>query len=156
MAQAPQPRLTRESQCWVVEHYSYSGAHITNTWLDEATGIANLAKYREAVSKMYDQGLKDSQFLPQLALEKEESLHWILQGRLTPPTLLVWGYNDPTAALGRGQYLFEIIAQRTPIAEMHVINHAGHFCYREQPETFNYVIRGFVEKVSRRSQPPGN
>jgi pimeloyl-ACP methyl ester carboxylesterase len=30
-------------------------------------------------------------------------------------------------------------------------NHAGHFCYREQPETFNHVIRGFVDKVSRKS-----
>jgi 2-hydroxy-6-oxonona-2,4-dienedioate hydrolase len=155
MARAPEPRLTRESQRWIIEQYSYSGAHITNTWLDAATAIANLAKYREAVSKMYDQGLKDKQFLPQLALEKEESLNWILQGRLTPPTLLVWGYNDPTAALRRGQYLFEIIAQRTAVAEMHIINHAGHFCYREQPETFNHVIRGFVEKVSRRNQASG-
>jgi len=31
---------------------------------------------------------------------------------------------------------------------MHVINQAGHFCYREQPETFNQVIRAFVEKCS--------
>jgi 2-hydroxy-6-oxonona-2,4-dienedioate hydrolase len=156
MAQAPQPRLTRESQRWIVEHYSYSGAHITDSWLDAATAIANLPKYREAVSKMYDQGLRDKQFLPQLALEKEQSLNWIVQGRLRSPTLLVWGYNDPTAALKRGQYLFELIAQRTPMAEMHVINHAGHFCYREQPETFNHVVRGFVEKVSGLSQPPGN
>ena len=156
MAQAPQPRLTRESQRWIVEHYSYSGAHITDSWLDAATAIANLPKYQEAVSKMYDQGLRNKQFLPQLALDKEESLNWIIQGRLTSPTLIVWGYNDPTAALRRGQYLFDLIAQRTPIAEMHVINHAGHFCYREQPETFNYIIRGFVEKVSRGSRPPGN
>jgi len=98
MAQAPQPRLTRESQRWIVEHYSYSGAHITESWLDAATTIANLPKYREAMSKMYDQGLKDKQFLPQLALEKEQSLNWIVQGRLTIPTLVVWGYNDPTAA----------------------------------------------------------
>ena len=151
MAQAPEPRLTRESQRWIIEHYFYSGAHITDSWLDAATAIANLPKYREAVSKMYDQRLRDKRFLPELALEKEESLNWIVQGRLTVPTLLVWGYNDPTAALKRGQYLFELIARRTPMAEMHVINHAGHFCYREQPQTFNHLIRGFVEKVYQRS-----
>jgi pimeloyl-ACP methyl ester carboxylesterase len=39
-----------------------------------------------------------------------------------------------------------MIAESTPVAEMHVINQAGHFCYREQPESFNNVIRGFVEK----------
>ncbi|MCH6545621.1 MAG: alpha/beta hydrolase [Deltaproteobacteria bacterium] len=72
--------------------------------------------------------------------------------RLKTPTLVIWGYNDPTASLRRGQALFELIADSAPIAEMHVINKAGHFCYREQPETFNQVIRGFVEKCSRAAQ----
>ena len=76
-------------------------------------------------------------------------MNWIMQGRLQTPTLVVWGYNDPTAILKRGQALFELIADSTAMAEMHVINKAGHFCYREQPETFNQVIRGFVEKCSR-------
>ena len=149
MVNAPTPRLTRESQRWVDVHYSHSDKHITDTWLDAAVEIANLPKYREAVKKMEDQGLKRSRFFPQLAIDKEETLTWIMQGRLQTPTLVVWGYNDPTAILKRGQALFELIADSTPIAEMHVINKAGHFCYREQPETFNQVIRGFVEKCSR-------
>jgi pimeloyl-ACP methyl ester carboxylesterase len=148
---APEPRLTRESQRWIIEHYSFSGTHITDSWLDEAAAIARLPKYQEAVRKMYEQGLRNKQFLPQLALDKEESLNWIVQGRLTPPTLVIWGYNDPTAALKRGQYLFELIAKRTPMTEMHVINRAGHFCYREQPETFNHVVSGFVNKVARKA-----
>ena len=148
MAGAPKPRLSRESQRWVVEHYSYSSKHITESLLDAAAQIANLPKYQETVKKMEDHGLKRSRFLPQLALEKEETLNWIMQGRLKTPTLLVWGYNDPTAELKRGQFLFELIAEGTPMAEMHVINQAGHFCYREQPETFNQVIRGWVEKCA--------
>jgi len=151
MAQAPEPRLTRESQRWIVEHYSYSGRHITESWLDEAEQIANLPKYRDAVKKMYDMGLRKKQFLPKMALDKDESLNWIIQGRLTRPTLVVWGYNDPTAPLRRGQYLFDLIAKKTLMAEMHVINQAGHFCYREQPETFNEVVRGFVQKVAART-----
>ncbi|OGQ82221.1 MAG: hypothetical protein A3F90_10300 [Deltaproteobacteria bacterium RIFCSPLOWO2_12_FULL_60_19] len=152
MASAPEPRLTRESQRWIVEHYSYSGSHITESWLDEAEQIANLPKYREAVKKMYEMGLRRKQFLPQMALDKDESLNWIIQGRLTRPTLAVWGYNDPTAPLRRGRYLFDLIAKKTPMAELHVINQAGHFCYREQPETFNEVVRGFVQKVSARGR----
>jgi pimeloyl-ACP methyl ester carboxylesterase len=97
---------------------------------------------------MEDQGLKRTLFLPHLAVQKEETLNWIMQGRLKTPTLVVWGYNDPTAELRRGQYLFELIAASTPIAEMHVINQAGHYCYREQPETFNQVIKSFVEKCA--------
>lgn len=152
MARAPEPRLTRESQRWIIERYSHSGGHITESWLDEAEQIAKLPKYREAVGKMYDAGLRTKQFLPRLALDKDQALNWIVQGRLKSPTLLVWGYNDPTAPLRRGQYLFDLIAARNPDAEMHVINRAGHFCYREQPETFNEVIGGFVQKVAVRSR----
>lgn len=148
MAKAPQPRLSRESQRWVAEHYSFRSDHITESWLDAAEEIAKLPKYREAVRKMEDQGLKRNHFSPHLTLHKEETLNWIMQGRLTTPTMLVWGYNDPTALLKRGQALFELIADNNPHAEMHVINQAGHFCYREQPETFNQVIRGFVEKCA--------
>jgi len=148
MADAPKPRLSRESQRWVAEHYSFSSKHITESWLDAAVEIANLPKYQEAVRKMEDQGLKRNHFFPHLTLQKEETLNWIMQARLTTPTMLVWGYNDPTALLKRGQALFELIADSNPRAEMHVINQAGHFCYREQPETFNHVIKGFVESAA--------
>jgi pimeloyl-ACP methyl ester carboxylesterase len=72
-----------------------------------------------------------------------------MQGKLTQPTMLIWGYNDPTAQLKRGHALFEIIADSNPKSEMHIINEAGHFCYREQPETFNQVIKAFVEKCAK-------
>ncbi len=147
MADAPRPRLSRESQRWVIERYSYDGKHITESLLDAAVEIAKLPKYQEAVRKMEEQGLKKNRFLPQLALEKEETLNWIMRGKLKSPTLVVWGYNDPTAALKRGQLLFELIAESNPDSEMHVLNRAGHFCYREQPEAFNHVIKGWVEKV---------
>ena len=68
--------------------------------------------------------------------------------RTPQPTLVVWGYNDPTAELKRGHALFEIIADSNPRSEMHIINAAGHFCYREQPETFNQAIKAFVEKCA--------
>ena len=97
---------------------------------------------------MEDQGLKKNQFFPYLTLHKEETLNWIMQGKLMTPTMLVWGYNAPTAELKRGQALFELIADGSPKSEMHIINRAGHFCYREQPDTFNQVIKGFVDKCA--------
>jgi pimeloyl-ACP methyl ester carboxylesterase len=148
MASAPKPRLSRESQRWCIEHYSYQPDHITRAWLDAAEEIGQSAKYQETVRKMEDLGLKRSQFFPQLALEKEETLNWIMQGKLAQATLLVWGYNDPTALLKRGQALFELIADSNPRSEMHIINRAGHFCYREQPEIFNQVVGGFIDRCS--------
>ncbi|HSK31744.1 MAG TPA: alpha/beta hydrolase [Candidatus Limnocylindria bacterium] len=149
MAAAPKPRLSRESQRWCIEHYSHKPDHITRAWLDVAEEIGRSAKYQETVRKMEDEGLKRSQFFPQLAVHKEETLNWIMQGKLTQPTLLVWGYNDPTALLRRGHALFELIADGNPKSEMHIINEAGHFCYREQPEAFNQLVLGFVGRCSR-------
>lgn len=149
MAAAPKPRLSRESQRWCIEHYSHKLDHITRAWLDVAEEIGRSAKYQETVRKMEDEGLKRSQFFPQLAVHKEETLNWIMQGKLTQPTLLVWGYNDPTALLRRGHALFELIADGNPKSEMHIINEAGHFCYREQPEAFNQLVLGFVGRCSR-------
>ena len=104
-----------------------------------------LPRYQEAVKKMETMGLKRTRFLPQLAIEKEETLGWIQEGRLKLPILLVWSYNDPTASIQRGQALFELIASSTPRAQMHVFNRSGHFCYREHPKAFNELIRSFVQ-----------
>ena len=90
-------------------------------------------------------GLKRTRFLPQLAIEKEETLGWIQEGCLKLPILLVWSYNDPTASIQRGQALFELIASSTPRAQMHVFNRSGHFCYREHPRAFDELIRSFVQ-----------
>ena len=149
MANAPKPRLSRASQRWCMERYSFRSHHISQTWLDAAEEIGKSAKYQETVRKMEDEGLKRKQFFTHLAVHKEETLNWIIQGKLIQPTLLIWGYNDPTALLKRGHALFEIIADGNPRSELHVINEAGHFCYREQPETFNQVVAGFVERCAK-------
>jgi pimeloyl-ACP methyl ester carboxylesterase len=146
-ANAPEPRLTKESQRWVFERYSYGTSHVTEEWLEAATRIAMLPKYQEAVRRMETMGLKRSRFLPQLAIQKEETLEWIQAGRLKTPTFLLWGYNDPTAPVQRGQVLFDLVAGSAPRARMHIFNQAGHFSYREHPQEFNEVVRAFVQSL---------
>ncbi|MCY4489303.1 MAG: alpha/beta hydrolase [Deltaproteobacteria bacterium] len=148
-ADTPEPRLTRESQRWVIERYSYSGAHITEDWLDSMTEIAQLPKYQETVDRMVTRGLRKSLFLTKHSLQKEETLGWIRDRGLQRPTLLVWGYNDPTATLAQGLRLFELLAMRERRSQMHIINRAGHFSYREHPREFNEVLRGFITSQGR-------
>ena len=62
MANAPKPRLSRESQRWCIEHYSHRPDHITKAWMDAAEDIGKSAKYQETVRKMEDEGLKKNQF----------------------------------------------------------------------------------------------
>jgi 2-hydroxy-6-oxonona-2,4-dienedioate hydrolase len=146
MANPPQPRLSRESQRWVLQKYSYGYEHITEEWLDTMTRVAATAKYRDAVYKMEEVGLRITRFLPQLARQKDESLGIIRDRGFGMPTLLAWSYNDPTASIEQGHALFELIARSTADSRMYIFNRAGHFCYREHPAEFNEMLRSFVER----------
>ena len=52
LANPPVPRLNRESQRWIIQHYSFSATHITETWLDRICEVAVLSKSLEAGEKM--------------------------------------------------------------------------------------------------------
>ena len=145
MANPPKPRLSKQSQRWILEKYSFSTNHISEEWVEALTRIAALPKYQEAVTKMEGAGLKTTLFLPHLARQKEETLGRIRDGHRRTPTLVIWGYNDPTATLNQGQALFDLIAASEPRSQMHIFNQAGHFTYREHPEKFNDVVRGFIQ-----------
>jgi hypothetical protein len=79
--------------------------HITETWLDEAENIAKSTKYQETVRKMEDEGLRKTVLNPPGGAQGRDA-ELDPPGKLAQPTLLVWGYNDPTAELKRGQLLF--------------------------------------------------
>ena len=67
---------------------------------------------------------------------------------LTSPTLIVWGYNDPTAGWGdAGLETVDLILSNNPNSRAVVFNQAGHYCYREQPKAFVAAVEGFVESL---------
>jgi hypothetical protein len=45
----------------------------------------------------------------------------------------------------QGEALFDLIASRQSRGMMTVINHACHFCFREQARQFEAAISGFIE-----------
>jgi 2-hydroxy-6-oxonona-2,4-dienedioate hydrolase len=146
MANPPQPRLSRESQRWVLQKYSYGFEHITEEWLDVMMRVSALPKYQEAVRKMEDVGLRTTRFLPHLARQKDETLGIIRDRGFGMPTLLAWAYNDPTATIDQGHALFDLIARSTPDSRMYIFNRSGHFSYREHPTEFNDMLRGFIQR----------
>lgn len=143
-ADTPQPYLSRDSQRWVMEKYSYNPKVVTDDWLDELMRIAALPKYRESVAKMLGQGLDEKLFQPELARQKADTFDLLAARGTQRPNLLVWGLDDPTATIDQGLALYEIVAHREPRTEMHVFNQAGHFSYREHPEAFNRLIVDYV------------
>lgn len=143
-ANPPRPLFSRESQRWVLERYSYNPLCVTDGWLDVVTDVAAQPKYSEAAKKMGEQGLRSGRFLPGLQRDKEETLAWLADRGVQRPTLLIWGYDDPTATLDQGLALLEVLAAKERRTTMQIFNQAGHFTYREHPEAFNEAVRGFI------------
>ena len=149
-ADPPLPLRSRECHRWVFERYSYSAACVTEGWLDIAVEAAHTPKYEEAVRKMSDEGLMATKFLPDLQRDLEETHRWLLDRGLQRPTLMLWGYNDPTAPLSQGMALMEFLTARERRTYLHIFNESGHFCYREHPEAFNAAVRAFTESCVTR------
>lgn len=147
LANPPRPLLSRECQRWVLERYSYSHDHIDDDWLDVLMDIAKQPKHREAVDKMENKKLKTRLFLPGLAKDRIDSYARIRDTGMRRPTMVMWGYNDPTALLEQGQRLYDLIASTERRSYMHILNRAGHFSMREQADNFNAVLSGFIECV---------
>lgn len=143
-ADTPRPFLTRESQRWVMERYSYNPKCVTEEWLDELVRVAELPKYRESVEKMEAGGLSRTAFEPHLGRQKAESFDILVERGTRRPNFLIWGHNDPTATLDQGLVLFQMLVHKEPRTEMHVFNESGHFTYREHPEAFNRLVGDYI------------
>ena len=143
-ANMPGPALSKESQRWVLENYSYSADCVTEDWLDALVAIGQQQKYAEAIDKMNNDGLLWTRFLPGLQTDKEDMFH-ILGGRgIQRPVMQIWGYNDPTVPHAQALELYRILAAKERRARWQIFNQAGHFSFREQPKRFNEVVRSFI------------
>lgn len=127
---------------------SYDDAHITQRLVDVGVEIQNLPKTAEAKNKM-DGGLFD-RFKADLLQRVEDTKREIKDGRISAPTLLLWGFNDPSATMERcGKPAIDLFFTSVPDCEMHIFNRAGHPCFREQPEAFARVLTDFIERRER-------
>ncbi len=143
LADTPKPLLSKESLRWVTEAFSATKEHITDEWINIRYEVGKLPKTVESIEKMAR--LTSAVLLPHLSKQKEETLRWIREGRLKTPTLLVWGKNDPSAVISGGLALFDIVAASTKRAQMHILNRAGHYSYREHPRDFARVVTTFIQ-----------
>jgi pimeloyl-ACP methyl ester carboxylesterase len=61
--------------------------------------------------------------------------------KLTPKTMILWGKNDPGAAVERALLLFNLI----PGAELHVFDECGDGVQVDQATRFNQVVGAFLQ-----------
>ena len=124
---------------------SYAGEHVTDGWLDVKLQIKDLPERQATVEKMRRLG---EQFSDDIERRQRECREWVEEGRLVSPTLIAWGYNDPTAGWGAvGLKTVDLVLSNNPNSRAVVFNQAGHYCYREQPKAFVAAVGGFVESL---------
>ena len=120
---------------------SYSRDHVTDDFVERMYAIARLPKTLEAGERM--KSLTQGQWTPGLNMRREETLRTIEERGFSVPTLMAWGFNDPSAPLHLGLRLLDLVTPKTTRAELHVFNRAGHYSFREHVEGFNRLLAAF-------------
>ena len=67
-----------------------------------------------------------------------------MQGKIAVPTLTIFGDHDPPRELSEGQDVHFSAGHRLEIVEG-----AGHFVHREQPDTVNRLVLDWIKEPSR-------
>lgn len=135
----------REAVRYLISVNSYSDEHITQTMIDAGVEIGRLEKTKTAKALM-DGGLYD-RFKEHLLDRIGDIEAEVGADGLQAPTLVLWGYNDPSATLERclGPAL-DLFLENVKDSELHVFNQAGHYCFREQPDAFADTLVSFIDR----------
>ena len=137
----------REKQSYLLAANSFGNEHVTDDLVDVMVEVVTLPKTQELVAKMKT-GLT-LQFRADLAVKQKETREWIIAGGLKAPTLIIWGFNDPSAKFDPvGLAALRLILPSTPWSQMHILNQSGHYCFREQPEDFVAAVTSFIKSNS--------
>lgn len=138
----------REAVRYLIRANSYSDAHISERMVDVGVEVGRTENFAQA-QKLMSEGLYDrfkEDLLERLDVIKED----IAAGGLRMPTLLVWGFNDPSATIDRcGKPAIDQFFPAVAECEMHILNRAGHYCFREQPEAFEGTLLDFIKRHTR-------
>lgn len=135
---------TRERVRYLVAVNSFSDKHIDPAYVDAMSQAAELPKSKLAASTLVRLWAR---FEEDIVRNQERTRSWIRAGRLQRPTLVMWGYNDPSATMDRaGIPCMSLVLQHVAVSEMHILGGAGHFCFREQPVGFAGALTGFIER----------
>jgi pimeloyl-ACP methyl ester carboxylesterase len=137
----PPGGATFESTKRTREFQSHTLNNIADFSVQRGYDLAQLPKLEEATVIMKEMRMNPRHPAAQALFE--QARQDIAAGMLKVPSLVIWGYNDPSSPYPGGLALFEIINKATPISQLHVFSNSGHESHIEYPEQFNQVVAGF-------------
>lgn len=130
------PRVDRE---WIRRQASevfYDARHVTDDLVNQVEAMLADRRYRRFI-------LRVARTTRAYDLRAE-------LGRLTQPTLLVWGQEDRITPPG----VAERFAAELPDARLRFLAQCGHVPPMEQPEAFGRVLAAFLAAPAARGSPP--
>jgi pimeloyl-ACP methyl ester carboxylesterase len=139
---APGTRAAARAQ---YEFYSRSPDHIGDAWLDANEKIMASEQNRAARRIMNDDGLRSTVYQNDILFDRDGLLARLNGHGVARPVLVVWGYDDPVAPVDQSYQLYRLLAQHQQRCHLHIVNHAGHYSFRERPAEFNRVLIEFVD-----------
>ena len=103
------PSDHREALKYRWEQLGYRKGDVTDEYLDAAL-FMEASPLGQAMAEDLKKGALEAN-RGRFKDDKEETLRWIGEGRLTMPVLITWGANDPSAILPIGLQLFDLCRQ---------------------------------------------
>jgi pimeloyl-ACP methyl ester carboxylesterase len=146
-ALVPLPPATRAAARSLYQLYSYKADHIDDSWLDAAEIIFNSEGNRSARKAMDAQGFRATVYHNDLLFDRTDFMTRLNAEGLSRPIMVMWGYNDPVAPIDQAHQLYRVLAAQQSRCQLHILNQAGHYCFRERPEEFCRVLAEFIEGV---------
>ncbi len=127
------------------EAQSWSTTHVTADFAHRMLEIAKSERNHVAAAAF---ATVRKSFNEELAELRRSTIARIDSYGLPTPALVLWGRDDPSAPVPLAVQLFDLIAARGSAAELHVLNRAGHYCFRERPAAFERVVSSFCQQCA--------
>ena len=155
--QVEPPTPTKESirEFWIPRLYNKNS--LTDAFIEEELRVSLLPKFKEAGEKMSSLTAQWVENNPEKMAEnpglrrrwwydemKLETFARINAGQLKPPTLIIWGFNDPSADYTLGIDIYNIVSAVVDRTELHLFNQCGHYGFQEYPREIADLMVGFI------------
>lgn len=148
LAHPPQPLWSRESQAWALERLSLSHLHIDDALVDACVAAAAGAPHRQAAELLGGAGFRKL-FVPSVGKAKARFFEVARTTGMPVPVQVVWATDDPLTTVEHGLWVFRLVAARQTATQLHLVNRAGSFLFREQPARFHELVAGFQDGLQR-------
>jgi 2-hydroxy-6-oxo-6-(2'-carboxyphenyl)-hexa-2,4-dienoate hydrolase len=162
----PGPPPTRESirEGLMSSRNTYHKDYVTDEYVEAQLEVALHPKIRQAAEQLdrlrkrfIERNPEKVEARPALANNsgtgwwlyeiKDSTLEMLNAGQLKTPTLVIWGYNDPSATHEMASDLFQVISKSVDQAQLHFFNQCGHSPYHEYPQEVTNIMVNFTANV---------